>query len=126
MNASHERSTIPPVVIAAAAGIVLWLATSFAAGGREAWDAPGYWTVAYPVAIAICAVLGYLHPQRPGLWALVLFESQLVGMWIGSGEIGGLWPLGMLVLAAIALPGVAAAVLASRLRRRHRDDQGLG
>jgi hypothetical protein len=63
------------------------------------------------------AFLGYSYPERPWRWALVLFESQFLAMCIRNGELGNLWPLGMAVFAIIALPGIAAAKLASRFSR---------
>lgn len=44
----------------------------------------------------------------------MLFEAQFVAMALRNGEVGGLWPLGMLLFAAMALPGIAAARLAAR------------
>jgi len=37
-------------------------------------------------------------------------------MTIRSGELGGLWPLGMLLFAVLALPGLVAAKVASLIR----------
>ena len=85
---------------------------------REAWDGPVYWTLAYPLALAACAGLGYARPERPWRWALLLFEGQFVAMCVRNGELGNLWPLGMAVFAVVALPGVAAAQVAARLRMR--------
>ncbi|CAG0950799.1 hypothetical protein RHDC4_00064 [Rhodocyclaceae bacterium] len=107
-----------PVVIAAVAGLALWLGTSFLTGKREPWDASAYWTVAYPAALLLSAYLGHAYPERPWRWVLVLFESQFVAMCLRNGELGSLWPLGMAMFAVIALPGVLAAYVASRFKRR--------
>lgn len=109
-----------PWLIAIVAGVTLWLVAGVLSGQREPWDADGYWKVAYPVAVVICAALGYLWPIRAWRWPLVLFEAQLLGMWLRSGEIGNLWPLGMMLLAVLALPGVAVALLAARWARAAR------
>jgi len=108
-----------PIVIAAAIGMALWFAVTLAAGVREAWDTGAYWTVAYPVALVACAVLGYLFPQRPWRWAVVLFVSQFVAMLLRNGELGSLWPLGLALFAVLSLPGVLAAQLAAWLKGRH-------
>ena len=68
-------------------------------------------------AIAACALLGYRFPDRPWRWALVLFEAQFVAMCARNGELGNLWPLGMLLLAVVALPGIAAAQIGARFGR---------
>ena len=69
-----------------------------------------------PLAIVGCALLGYLYPDRPWRWALVLFEAQFVAMCIRNGELGNLWPMGMGLFAIVALPGVVAAKVASQFR----------
>ena len=103
---------------AVAIGMVLWWGASLLSGRREAWDGPVYWTLAYPLALAACAGLGYARPERPWRWALLLFEGQFVAMCVRNGELGNLWPLGMAVFTVVALPGVAAAQVAARLRMR--------
>lgn len=96
----------------------LWLATAFLTGRREAWDAPAYWGVAYPAALLVSAYLGRAFPERPWRWVLVLFESQFVAMCLRNGELGSLWPLGMVMFGVIALPGVLAANITARFGRR--------
>jgi hypothetical protein len=58
-------STTPdtqPYLIALLGGASLWLLTSLISGRAEAWDAPMYWTVTYPLA---CSGTGH----RGGLGA---------------------------------------------------------
>jgi len=77
-----------------------------------------YWSVAYPVALMLCGGLGYAFPERPWRWALALFEGQFLGMVVRNGELGGLWPLGLVLFAIISLPGIATAQIARRLASR--------
>jgi len=114
MKAPRTRSA---VLIAVVVGVALWFAASLLTAKREPWDGPAYWTLAYPLAIAACALLGYRFPERPWRWALVLFESQFVAMCLRNGELGNLWPLGMILFAVVALPGVVAAQVAARFGR---------
>jgi hypothetical protein len=100
--------------IAFAAGIVIWFAATAASGRREAWDAGIYWMLFYPLAIAVAALLGYRHPDRPWRWAVTLFLAQFVAMGLRSGEIGSLAPLGLVVFGMLSLPAVAAARFAAR------------
>jgi hypothetical protein len=109
-----------PWLIAIFAGVMLWLVAGVLSGQREPWDADAYWKGAYPAAMFVCAALGYLWPIRAWRWPLALFEAQLLGMWLRSGEIGNLWPLGMMLLAVLALPGVAVALLAAQWARAAR------
>jgi membrane protein YdbS with pleckstrin-like domain len=113
-----NQSDVIPVATAITIGTTLWLVSAVMADKREAWDTPQYWAVAYPVAMAVCAVLGRAYPTRPWRWALWLFESQLVAMCVRNGELGNLFPLGMLLFAVIALPGMLLAILGARFGRR--------
>jgi hypothetical protein len=110
----HSAGT--PAILAVATGAALWLVTAAASGRREAWDASGYWTLAYPAALAACAALGYRYPARAWLWAVALFEGQFLAMCARNGELGGLWPLGMALFAVLSLPGVWAARFGARRR----------
>jgi hypothetical protein len=105
------------VLMAAVIGFALWFVAILFTAKKEPWDSAAYWVIAYPLAIAACAVLGYRFPERPWRWALVLFESQFLAMCVHNGELGNLWPLGMLLFAVVALPGVVAAKAAARFRR---------
>lgn len=109
-----NRSTLRSVSIAAVIGFILWLVTSLLGGRREAWDVSSYWTVAYPLALLACALLGYWYPDRPWRWPLALFAGQFIAMCVRNGEIGNLWPLGMAFFAVLALPGIVVAKVASR------------
>lgn len=111
-----------PVLVASVAGATLWLATAAFSGKREAWDAAAYWLLAYPVALLVCAYLGYAYPKRSWRWALVLFEAQLIAMCIRNGEFGSLLPLGVVLFAILALPGIFAARLAARFATKSKGE----
>ncbi len=103
-----------PLAIAVIVGAALWLAASILTGKREPWDAQLYWVAAYPLSLVACWLLGYAFPHRAWLWALALFQGQFIGMAVRNGELGGLWPLGMVLFAVIALPGIALAAWGAR------------
>jgi hypothetical protein len=113
----HRRSRLA-FLLSAVIGAALWWAAAFISGRREPWDGAAYWALAYPLSILACALLGYSYPERSWRWALVLFEAQFFAMCVHSGEPGNLWPLGMVLFALVALPGVFAARLTARLNRR--------
>src|SRR4051812_24139276 len=100
----EKQRTTTPIAIAIAVGMALWFAVSLSAGKREAWDTSAYWTLAYPVAVAVCGVLGFMFPQRPWRWPAVLFLAQFAAMVLRSGELGSLWPLGLLLFGVLSLP----------------------
>ncbi len=110
-----------PVLFAVVLGATLWLTTAALSGKREAWDSAMYWLLAYPISLLACAYLGYANPERPWRWALVLFEAQLIAMCFRNGELGGLLPLGIVLFAILALPGVLVASLAARRSSRSSD-----
>lgn len=117
---SARTNAFIPFAIAAATGAALWLIGAEYTGRREAWDSGVYWAVFYPLAVAACGFLGYLFPERPSRWALALFLSQFVVMIVRSGEIGGLAPLGLMMMLVLALPGAAVAKLGAGLKRKAR------
>ena len=105
--------------IAIAAGATSWLGVGIVSGRSEAWDSPLYWSVAYPLLIAIAAVLGYRHPERPWRWALAMLLVQPVIL-AATASGFGLLPLGLILFAFLSLPAVAAAFIGARLSRRAR------
>jgi len=104
--------------IAIATGMALWFITTSSSGKREAWDDANYWSAAYPIAIVCSGLLGYLINDRPWRWALALFVGQFLAMTIRNGELGNLWPLGLLLFIVMSLPGVVIAKLAAWIHGR--------
>jgi hypothetical protein len=86
-------------------------------GRREAWDSSLYWGVAYPLSIALAAVLGYRVPDRPWRWGLAVMLAQAVAL-AASGSDFGLLPLGLVLFAVLSLPAIALARAAARIRLR--------
>lgn len=113
----RRGSAWKPYALSLAFGSALWVATALLSGRREPWDWSGYWTVSYPIAIAMAGVLGFAFPDRPWRWALAVMFTQAIVM-IAGGSGLGLLPLGLVLLAVLALPAIGLAQLAARLRRR--------
>jgi hypothetical protein len=110
--------------VALSGGALLWLGTAAVSGRREAWDSPLYWSAAYPLCIALAAVLAYFGPERPGRWSLAIMLVQPIAMALGSGGDFGLLPLGLLLFAILALPPFAAAKVAASVRTRGARQRG--
>lgn len=106
--------------IAIIAGVVLWTLTAATGGRSEPWDAPGYWSVGYPLAVVLSGGLGYLFPRGAWRWAAALMFMQAPVM-IFSGAGLSLFPMGLIALAVLSLPAVALAVIAARLSLRTRN-----
>ena len=109
--------SLQPWLLALGTGAALWWITAVANGRVEPWDASAYWTVSYPIALALSAALGYLHPRRPWRWAVAIIFVQVPVMLLrGAGF--GLLPLGMVLLGALCMPAILLARLAARSRVR--------
>lgn len=112
----NDRSTLLPILASIAAGVALFVLTAVFTNKREPWDSSLYWSASYPLAIVVSAVLGYRYPERSWRWPLWLFESQFIAMCIRNGELGNLWPMGMVMFGIIALPAILAAKTSSKYR----------
>lgn len=109
-----ETSAKLPYAVATVLGTILWTLTAALGDRTEPWDAPGYWSIAYPLAIALAGLLGYVFPRRAWRWAVVLIFVQAAVMILGGAGFGML-PLGLLLLGVLSLPAVAAASFGERL-----------
>lgn len=112
----NDVSSRFPYAIAIIGGTVLWTLTAALGGRTEPWDTQGYWSFAYPLSIALAALMGYAFPQRPWRWALALTFSQLIVMILGGSGLG-LLPLGLILLGILSVPAVVAASLSARFAR---------
>jgi hypothetical protein len=113
-----------PYVIAIIGGISLWLLTSLISGRAEAWDAPMYWTVTYPLAILLAGVLGYRAPWRAWRWGLVVMLVQAPVLMLTSGSSMNLLPLGLALFAILSLPAIAMARFGAKIRGRRSGGSG--
>jgi len=108
-----------PAVIAlcVATGFALEMGVYLASGRREAWDSPIFWTVGLPVAALAALLIGFAAQRPAWRWTVLIAPSQVLTMMLRSGEIGGLWPLTLVLSSILSAPFVAAAFIGSRLRR---------
>jgi peptidoglycan/LPS O-acetylase OafA/YrhL len=102
---------------AAISGAVLWQMAAAMSGRREAWDSSLYWTVAYPLGMAVAGVLGYLHPVAPWRWGLTLMLAQAVVLAVAAASFG-LLPLGLIMFSVLSLPVILVAAWGARMGRR--------
>lgn len=98
-------------------GVVFWVLVAWWTPGGEPWDAPAFWTVVYPIALAIAAVLGACFPRKSWLWGLMLMVLQVPVVAVMSG-VGPLLLAGVVYALVLALPAMAIAAAAGTLRRR--------
>lgn len=98
----------------AAGGFAVWFAVSTIYGLREAWDGPGF--LPYTVSmIALNAAAGFLQPRRVILNGLLSVALQPAAIFVKSGEVGSLFPLGLIAFLVLGLlfsvAGKAAAII---------------
>lgn len=105
-------------VFALVGGALLWLGAMALSGRAEAWDSPLYWKLAYPLALLLAGVLGYLKPERAWRWGLAVLLVQPAVMLLTSGSSFALLPLGLILFAILAIPAMLAARLGARMRLR--------
>ena len=104
---------------AAVIGIAYWAVASGMTGGGEPWDAPAYWTLAYPGALLVSAMLGFAMPARAWLCGLIVVFAQ-VPVVIAVAGAGPLLMAGLLYAAALSLPAALVSAFAGRVGRRMR------
>jgi hypothetical protein len=98
-------------------GVVFWVLVAWRTPGAEPWDAPAFWTVVYPIALGIAAVLGACFPRRAWLWGLLLLALQVPVVAVKSG-VGSLLLVGVVYALVLAVPAMAIAAGAGALRCR--------
>lgn len=110
-------STAPVAFILGAA---LWSYAGWAAHPRELWDVGAFWP-AWGLAVLAAGLLGLTRASRPLRDTGLLFLPILGVLTVQSLLTGGsasMFPLGLVAVAVLALPGWLLAALARRLRRR--------
>jgi hypothetical protein len=97
-------------------GVALETGIHVLSGRREAWDSPEFWTIGIPGALVASIAIGFLSRSRNWIWTLVIVPSQVTTMIVRSEEIGGLWPLAVVLSSVLSVPFVIAAFVGSRFR----------
>lgn len=99
-------------------GAAIWVLSASLTGRHEPWDASGMY---YPGALVAAGLVGgVLVPGHWGEVAVGVFTGQalvLLGRVLSDPGTGGLWPLGLVVLALYSLLALVGALLGSALRR---------
>lgn len=85
----------------------------------RAWDAPAYWSLAYPGALLVSAVLGVAMPARAWLWGPIVVFAQVPVVIAVSGA-GPLLLAGLLYAAVLSIPAALVSASAAWARGRMR------
>jgi hypothetical protein len=108
------------VCLSVLTGIALELVVFAVSGRREAWDADIFWTAGLPVAMLVSFGIGFFATGRAWLATLAVAPAQFATMMVRSGEIGSLWPLGLVLSAFLSAPFVVASFLGWKARAMQR------
>lgn len=84
-------------------GLAVWLLITSLTGRREAWDSPYFWRCGVPAMLLLNAAAGFLEPERIKLKGLISVSLQPVAMTVKAGEIGSMFPFGLVVFLALGL-----------------------
>ncbi len=115
----NQPASAPAYTAATLGGAILWIVAAVAGGRTEAWDSGLYWSIAYPLTVALAGALGYVFPVRPWRWALAAMFAQLLVLVVTAAGFG-LLPIGLVLFGILSLPAIGAAQFAAWLARRRR------
>lgn len=100
-------------------GGLYWQLVSAVTGYGEPWDAPAYWSLAYPFSLVLSAIGGGFMRKSGWIAGVLITFSQLSVMLINNG-VGNLAVAGALFLSLLAIPAALVAAVAGRLAVRLR------
>ena len=87
----------------AVCGLAVWVLITSLTNKKEAWDSAVFWRFGVPAMLAMNAAAGFLEPERIMLKGLLSVCLQPVAMMARSGEIGSMFPLGLMVFFVMGL-----------------------
>lgn len=113
----NTQATILTILLAACAGAAVWLGIALVTGEPANWGNPSYVNYGLPVCALLCAALGFLEPEHPWAWGLVMMVSQgmLLALTVPQGQ-HALLLTGLGTMALLAVPTVAAAYAGKGMR----------
>ncbi len=100
-------------------GGLYWQLVSATTGYGEPWDAPTYWSLAYPFSLILSAIGGGFMRKSGWLAGVLIIFSQLPVMLLNNG-VGNLALAGVLFLSMLAVPAALVSALAGHLVGRLR------
>lgn len=108
---------VGPALVALLIGMAWWQAVSRWSGVAEPWDAPLYWSVGYPGALVMAALLGAKWLRHGWVLGAVVVLAQLPVVIVAS-SVGPLFAAGVIYAAVLAVPAMMAAAIAGWIRAR--------
>lgn len=104
----------------AALGLIYWQIVCLTWQVTEPWDAPVYWTVAYPLAVAVSGVVGWFLRSHGWLSGTVINLAQMPIILLNS-SMGALAAVGLLFMILLTVPAAALSAWTGRLAQQRQD-----
>ena len=90
-------------ILLALSGLAVWVLITTLTNRREAWDSVYFWRYGVPAMLLLNAAAGFIEPERIKLKGLISVSLQPVAMTVKAGEIGSMFPFGLVVFLLLGL-----------------------
>ncbi len=115
MSVSRSRINF---AVTAAAGALVWLGISWASDRREPWDSDIFWSIGFPLMLLINCLSAFVDPHRLILRGLASVSLQPVVMMVMAGEVGSMFPLGLIVFGIFGILYSVGGAAGAFVKRR--------
>ncbi len=95
--------------------LLFWAVVSATTSAKEPWDLASYWTIIYPAALALSAILGAVLRRSQWSAGAIVMLSQIPVVLAISG-ISPLLGVGIIYAAVLSIPAIVLSWLAGKLR----------
>ena len=99
-------------------GLGVWLVISAITRRREAWDSGVFLSFGVPVMLLLNAAAGFVEPERIRLKGLISVSLQPAAMMVKAGEVGSMFPLGLMMFLILGLLYSAGGAAGAFIRNR--------
>ena len=90
-------------ILLALSGLAVWVLITTLTNRREAWDSVYFWRYGVPAMLLLNAAAGFIEPERIKLKGIISVSLQPVAMTVKAGEIGSMFPFGLVVFLLLGL-----------------------
>ena len=90
-------------ILLALSGLAVWVLITTLTNRREAWDSVYFWRYGVPAMLLLNAAAGFIEPERIKLKGIIPGSLQPVAMTVKAGEIGSMFPFGLVVFLLLGL-----------------------
>lgn len=98
--------------------LFFWAVVSAVTAAKEPWDLANYWTLIYPAALVLSAILGAVLKRAQWSAGAVVMLAQIPVVLVVSG-VSPLLAVGLLYAAVLSIPAMTLSWLAGKLRQAY-------